>query len=79
MNKLIKTIETQNAPAAIGPYSQAKVLNGILYASGQIPLSAQTGIVVGTEIKQQTEEVMKNIAGILDAANSCFENVVTCM
>ena len=50
----MKTISTPKAPAAIGPYSQAKVVNGMLYASGQIPLCPQSGEVVGTEIAEQT-------------------------
>lgn len=72
----MKTIQTTKAPAAIGPYSQAKVVNGMLYASGQIPLNPETGAVTGDEIVAQTEQVMKNIAAILEAAGTSFENVV---
>ena len=72
----MKTISTPKAPAAIGPYSQAKVVNGMLYASGQIPLCPQSGEVVGTEIAEQTEQVMKNISAILEEAGTNFENVV---
>lgn len=76
MNKLIKTIETPNAPAAIGPYSQAKVLNNVLYTSGQIPLNASTQAVIGGNINEQTEQVIKNISAILDAAGTDFSRVV---
>lgn len=72
----MKTIQTSKAPAAIGPYSQAKVVNGMLFASGQIPLNPETGAVSGDEIVSQTEQVMKNIAAILEAAGTSFENVV---
>lgn len=72
----MKTIETKNAPAAIGPYSQAKIANGFVYASGQIPLNPATGDVEGTTIEEQTEQVMKNIGAILEAAGVGFENVI---
>ena len=73
---IMKTIQTTKAPAAIGPYSQAEVVNGMLYASGQIPLNPETGTVTGEEIVAQTEQVMKNIAAILEAAGTTFDNVV---
>ena len=72
----MNTISTSNAPAAIGPYSQAKVINGMLYASGQVPLDPKTGAVVGTEINEQTEQVMKNIGAILEAGGTSFDKVV---
>ena len=72
----MKTIETKNAPAAIGPYSQAKVVNGFVYASGQVPLDPATGEVVGTTIEEQTEQIMKNIGAILEAAGVTYENVI---
>ena len=72
----MKTIETKNAPAAIGPYSQAKVANGFVYASGQVPLDPATGEVVGTTIEEQTEQIMKNIGAILEAAGDTYENVI---
>lgn len=72
----MKTIETKNAPAAIGPYSQAKIANGFVYASGQVPLNPATGEVEGTTIEEQTEQVMKNIGAILEAAGVGFENVI---
>ena len=72
----MKTIETKNAPAAIGPYSQAKVANEFVYASGQVPLDPATGEVVGTTIEEQTEQIMKNIGAILEAAGVTYENVI---
>lgn len=72
----MKTIQTSNAPAAIGPYSQAKVVNGFVFASGQIPLNPATGEVGGTTIEAQAEQVMKNVGAILKEAGVGFENVV---
>ena len=72
----MKTIQTSNAPAAIGPYSQAKVVNGFVFASGQIPLNPATGEVEGTTIEAQAEQVMKNVGAILKEAGVGFENVI---
>ena len=72
----MKTIQTSNAPAAIGPYSQAKVVNGFVFASGQIPLNPATGEVEGTTIEAQAEQLMKNVGAILKEAGVGFENVV---
>ena len=72
----MKTIQTSNAPEAIGPYSQAKVVNGFVFASGQIPLNPATGEVEGTTIEAQAEQVMKNVGAILKEAGVGFENVV---
>ena len=72
----MKTIQTSNAPAAIGPYSQAKVVNGFVFASGQIPLNPATGEVEGTTIEAQAEQVMKNVGAILKEAGVGFENLV---
>jgi 2-iminobutanoate/2-iminopropanoate deaminase len=76
-----KIIATQNAPQAIGPYSQAVEVNGTLYISGQVPLVAETMKVVNGGIKEQTEQVMKNIGAILEAAGYTFADVVksTCL
>lgn len=76
-----KVISTPNAPGAIGPYSQAIEINGMLFISGQIPIDPQTGKVVEGDITEQTEQVMKNIGAILDAAGYGFEHVVksTCL
>jgi len=72
----MKIISTNSAPSAIGPYSQAVEANGFLFASGQIPLSPETGTVVTGGIKEQTEQVMRNIAAVLSAAGSDFSQVV---
>jgi 2-iminobutanoate/2-iminopropanoate deaminase len=72
----MKIISTNSAPAAIGPYSQAIVIDGLLFASGQIPLSPETGTVVSGGIQEQTEQVMKNISAVLTAAESDFTKVV---
>jgi len=76
-----KVIKTQNAPAAVGPYSQAIEANGTLYIAGQIPLDPATGKIVEGGITEQTQQVMKNIAAILEEAGYSFENVVksTCL
>ncbi|MGE4485434.1 MAG: RidA family protein [Oscillospiraceae bacterium] len=73
---MIQTVCTDRAPAAIGPYSQAKVIGGMVYTSGQIPLDPVSGKPVGTTIEEQSEQVMKNIGEVLTAAGSSFENVV---
>ncbi|MFR8531193.1 MAG: RidA family protein [Anaeromassilibacillus sp.] len=69
------TISTPNAPAAIGPYSQAKVVNGMVFASGQIPIVPQPVRREG-DITVQAEQVMKNVGEILKAANCGYEDVV---
>lgn len=71
-----RIINTQNAPAAIGPYSQAVEVNGTLYISGQVPLNPQTGKVAEGGITEQTEQVMKNIGAILQAAGYNYSDVV---
>ena len=73
---MLKYIETTNAPAAIGPYSQGIILNGIAFFSGQIPLDPKTGEVVGTTITEQTEQVMKNIQALLESQGASFADVV---
>ena len=76
-----RIIQTSNAPAAIGPYSQAVEIGGTLYISGQIPLDPLTMKVVEGGIKEQTEQVLKNIGAILNEAGYDFKNVVksTCL
>ncbi len=71
-----KIISTNNAPAAIGPYSQAIEVNGTLYASGQIPIDPATGDFVAGGIKEQTEQVFKNIKAILAEAGLTTNNIV---
>lgn len=72
----MKIIQTDKAPAAIGPYVQGKVVGNLLFASGQVPLSPETGQVVGETIQEQTEQVLKNIAAILTAAGTDFDHIV---
>lgn len=69
-------IRTENAPAAIGPYSQGMVVNNMLFASGQIALDPQSGEMVGATIQEQTERVMQNVKGLLEAAGTDFDHVV---
>ena len=69
-------IRTDNAPAAIGPYSQGMVINNMLFASGQIPLDPKTGEMVGTTVQEQAERVMENVKGLLAAAGTDFDHVV---
>lgn len=76
-----RVIDTKNAPAAIGPYSQAIEINGTLYISGQIPVNPSSAKVVEGGIVEQTEQVMKNIGAILEAAGYNYSDVVksTCL
>lgn len=73
---MIEVTSIPNAPAAIGPYSQAMKANGFLFASGQVPLSPETGVVVGTTIEEQAEQSCKNIKAILEANGLGFEDVI---
>ena len=72
----MKAISTTSAPAAIGPYAQGNIAGGLLFASGQIPLDPETGEIVGSTIEEQTAQVMKNVAAILEAAGTDFDHVV---
>jgi 2-iminobutanoate/2-iminopropanoate deaminase len=76
-----KIISTLKAPAAVGPYSQAVEVNGTLYISGQVPVNPETGRMVEGDITAQTEQVLKNIAAILESAGFSFSDVVksTCL
>lgn len=76
MSEKMKSIHTDKAPKAIGPYVQGNIVNGLLFASGQVPLSPVTGEVVGTTIEEQTRQVLKNIAAILEEAGSDFDHIV---
>jgi 2-iminobutanoate/2-iminopropanoate deaminase len=69
-------VHTADAPAAIGPYSQAVVANGFVFCSGQIPLDPTTGQLVGDDARAQTRRVMENLRGVLAAAGAGFETVV---
>ena len=72
----MKVIATKNAPAAIGPYSQAYTANGFLFTSGQVALDPETGAVVGSSIEEHAERVCKSIGAILEAAGTDFGKVV---
>ena len=72
----VNKIHTENAPAAVGPYSQAVVINGMVYTSGQIALDPKSGQLVGKNIEEQAEQVMKNLMAILEKAGTKPENTV---
>ncbi|MBD5531153.1 MAG: RidA family protein [Lachnospiraceae bacterium] len=72
----MKTISTDKAPAAIGPYSQAILAGDMLYASGQIPIIPATGEIAQGDINVQAEQVMKNVGAILEAAGTDYTKVV---
>lgn len=73
---MLKKVATKNAPGAIGPYSQAIICGNMVYTSGQIGLDPETGVMVESNIKVQTERVMKNLEAVLAEAGSSFDNVV---
>jgi 2-iminobutanoate/2-iminopropanoate deaminase len=73
-----EVIATNDAPKAIGPYSQAIKANGLVFISGQIPLDPATQQLVEGDVATQTERVLQNLAGILKAAGSSFQQVVKC-
>ena len=72
----MKAISTNNAPAAIGPYSQAIEVNGFVYASGQLPIDPATGVFPEGGIKEQTAQSIKNAQMILEAAGTDLKHVV---
>ena len=72
----MKVISTKNAPAAIGPYSQAIEAGGMVFVSGQVPINPETGNIEAKDIVSQTTQVLKNIGEILKAAGLGYENVV---
>ena len=76
ITKEITKVYTDKAPAAIGPYSQAMILNGVLFTSGQIPVDPATGEISGDTIETQAEQVMKNLGEVLKEAGSSFEKAV---
>ncbi|MFP4505436.1 MAG: RidA family protein [Cyclobacteriaceae bacterium] len=73
-----EVIKTEEAPAPIGPYSQAIKTNGMLYISGQIAIDAGSGELINDNITEETHQVMKNLEAILRAAGSSFDKVVKC-
>ena len=72
----MKKISTEKAPAAIGPYSQGIITGNLLFASGQIPINPVSGQIEATGIVEQTEQVMKNIGALLEAAGTSYQKVV---
>jgi 2-iminobutanoate/2-iminopropanoate deaminase len=72
----LKTVETKNAPAAIGPYSQGQIVGNLVFTAGQIPLDPVSMELVTGGIAEQTERVMTNLAGILQAAGASLGSVV---
>jgi 2-iminobutanoate/2-iminopropanoate deaminase len=72
----METISTENAPGAIGPYSQAIKAGGMVYCSGQIPINIATGEFVSDDIAEQTDQVLKNLSAVLEAAGSGLDKVV---
>lgn len=72
----IKIISTEKAPAAIGPYVQGKIVGGMLYASGQIPLDPKTGLMVAGGIKEQAKQALTNVQALLEASGSDLSLVV---
>jgi 2-iminobutanoate/2-iminopropanoate deaminase len=75
-HKALGIVVTQRAPKAIGPYSQAVVVDGMVYTAGQIPLDPETGAIVGQTTPEQVEQVLKNLGAILKAAGSGLDLVV---
>ena len=72
----LEKVSTASAPAAIGPYSQAVICGNMVFTSGQIPINPATGAVEAQTIEAQTEQVMKNLGAVLEAAGSSFEKAV---
>lgn len=72
----LKTVQTDRAPAAIGPYSQGVVANGLLFTAGQIPLDPHTGQIVEGGVVKQTERVLANLRAILDSVGASWNDVV---
>src|SRR5436305_6035345 len=73
---MIETVTTENAPGAIGPYSQAVKAGGMVFCSGQIPIDPSTGEFVSQVVAEQTEQVLKNLSEVLKAAGTGLDNVV---
>ena len=73
-----KVVATNNAPAAIGPYSQANVHNGVVYVSGQLPIDPDTGKLITGDIGEQTTQVLNNIKAIVEQAGSNMGNILKC-
>ena len=74
--KKMKTVSTPNAPAAIGPYSQAKIVNGLVFCSGQIPITPASGAIEASTIEEQTRQACLNVKALLEAAGSDLTKVL---
>ena len=72
----MKTVFTENAPAAIGPYSQAKIVGNLVFTSGQIPVNPDTSQIESTTFEGQTKQVCENVAALLKASGSSIEKVI---
>lgn len=72
----MQKVHTDNAPAAIGPYSQAMIVGDLVYTSGQIPIDPENGQIVGNTIEEQTDRVCLNLTAVLEAAGTGMEKVV---
>ena len=72
----MKVVATEKAPKALGPYSQGYIHKGIFYSAGQIPINPATDEIEAIDIKGQTEQVCENLAAVLEAAGTTFENVL---
>jgi len=72
----MKAISTEKAPKALGPYSQGYIHNGIFYSSGQIAINPEVDDIEADTIEAQTDQVCKNLAAVLEAAGTSFENVI---
>ena len=73
---MLNKVSTNNAPKAIGPYSQAIICGNMVYTSGQIALSPETAALVGDNVTEQTEQVMKNLSAVLKEAGSDMKNII---
>jgi 2-iminobutanoate/2-iminopropanoate deaminase len=73
-----KIINSDKAPAPVGPYNQAVLVNGTLYVSGQIAINPASGLLVLDDIEAETHQVLQNLKAVLDAADMTFDNVVKC-
>ena len=72
----MKTVSTPNAPAAIGPYSQAQIVNGLVFCSGQIPINPASGAIEASTIEEQTRQACLNVKALLEAAGSDLTKVL---
>lgn len=72
----MKTVQTKNAPAAIGPYSQAKITGNYVFCSGQIPVNPETAQIEGKTVAEQTHQSCKNVKALLEAAGTTIDKVI---